>query len=100
MNPETYTPGYLPHKWAYFAFGMLVFGFSIWLMWEPFGRMVFGESAEARVREIVRVEPGEPDQSFLYRRIYERETNVAVTFRHYVTVQIDGNPVRFRLGVD
>lgn len=100
MKPETYTPGYLPHKWAYFAFGMLVFAFSAWLIWEPLGRMLFGERAEARVREIVRVEPGEADQSFLYRRIYEQETNMAVTFRHYVTVQVDGNPVRFRLGVD
>ncbi|MCD8481196.1 MAG: DUF3592 domain-containing protein [Verrucomicrobia bacterium] len=100
MSTESYTPGYLPQKWAYFAFGILVFMFSAWLIWEPLGRLLFGEKAEARVREIIRVEPGEPDQSFLYRRTFEEETNLRVTFQHYVTIPIDGTSVRFRLGVD
>lgn len=99
-EPRTYTPGYVLQKWVYLGFGCLVFAFAFWMIWEPLGRLVLGERAEARVREIVRVEPGEADQSFLYRRTYTQETNMAVTFQHYVIVQIDGNPIRFRLGVD
>jgi hypothetical protein len=100
QDPRTYTPGYVLHKWLYLAFGGLVLAFALSMVWQPLGRLLFGEHAEGRVREIVRVEPGAPDQSFRHRRTYQPESNMAVTFQHHVSVSINGAPVLFRLGVD
>lgn len=99
-GPMTYTPGFLLPKWLYLCFGLLVFAFAAWMIWDPLGRLLFGDSAMARVREVVRIEPGQPDQAFRYRRNFEPETNMTVRFQHYVSLQLNGTPVQFRLGVD
>jgi hypothetical protein len=100
LPPTHYTPGYVVPKILYLGFGCLIMLFAGWMVGEPASRLLVGQHGEARVREIVRVAPGEADQAFAYRRPFEPETNMAVTFQHYVSVQIDGNPVRYRLGVD
>lgn len=98
--PRTYTPGQLGPKLAYLAAGLVIFGIGVSFLWEPLGRLLFGATTEARVAEIHVVEPGRPDVIYNYRRDYPPEPNLAITFRHYVAIEIDGQPVLFRLGID
>lgn len=99
-TPQTYTPGYVLAKLAYLAFGLLLLGFGVALIWQPAGRFLLGETARAPVTQIVRLEPGQPEQIFQYRRNYAPEINMAVTFQHFVSVPIEGRQVLFRLGID
>lgn len=99
-EPLTYTPGQLGPKLVFLAVGLFIFGLGLSFMWEPLSRMFFGQTTEARVAEIHVVEPGRPDVVYNYRRDYAPEPNLAITFRHYVSIDIDGRPVLFRLAVD
>lgn len=100
QQPETYTPGWVVAKVLYLAFGLLLTGYGLILIWQPLGRLVFGEVVTAPVTQIVRVEPGIGEQVFAYRRTYSPEVNMAVTFQHYVSVPLDKRTVLLRLGVD
>lgn len=98
--PQTYTPGQLAPKLAYLFAGLAIFGLGLSFMWEPLGRLFFGHTVEARVAEIHVVEPGRPDLVYNYRRDYPPEPNLAITFRHFVAIEIEGRPVLFRLAID
>lgn len=98
--PRVYVPGDRLPKWLYLGASLLVFGFGFLFLWEPLDRMWFGLTTEARIAEIRVVEPGQPDRVYRYRRAYPTEPNLAVTFQHYVSLNIDNRPVLFRLSVD
>lgn len=99
-QPELYRFGAALPKIAYLAFGLAVTWFGGWFLWEPLSAVWRGEIVQARVAEIRVVEPGRPDRVFRYRREYPPESNLAVTFQHYVTIMIDGHPVLHRISVD
>ncbi len=99
-SPHTHTPGQLAPKLIFLAAGLFIFGLGLAFLWEPLGRLLFGQTADARVVEIHVIEPGRPDVVYNYRREYVPEPNLAITFRHYVSIETDGRPVLYRLAVD
>jgi hypothetical protein len=99
-NARYHVPGNVGPKILYLIASLLVFGFGWLFVWEPLGRLLFGETTQARVAEIRVVEPGQPDIVYNYRRDYEPERNLSITFQHYVAINIDGKPVLHRISVD
>lgn len=97
---RTHTPGAFVPKILYLGAGLLVFGFGSIFLWEPLGRLLFGETTVARVAEIRVVEPGQPARVYKYRRDYPPERNLAITFQHYVAINLEGRLVLHRISVD
>ncbi|MDF3059478.1 MAG: hypothetical protein K0R17_3693 [Rariglobus sp.] len=98
--PTHHTPGNLVPKLIYLGAGLITFGFGAAYLWEPLGRMLNGTTAEARVAEIRVVEPGQPDLIYNYRREYPPARNLSISFQHYVAIEMDNQPILFRLSVD
>ncbi len=69
-------------------------------LWEPTGRLLSGQTANARVAEIRVIDPGQPDRVYKSPRRYDPEPNGAITFQHYVELHVDGHPVLYRVSVD
>lgn len=97
---RTHVPGNLIPKLVYLGLAVVVALVGLAYLWEPLARMVNGEIADARVSEIRVIEPGKPDTVYKYRRDYPEERNLEISFRHYVSVEVDGHPELFRLSVD
>jgi hypothetical protein len=98
--PRTHVPRARLPKLLYLGASVIVFGFGFLFLWEPLDRMFFGQTTEARIAEIRVAEPGQPDVVYRYRRTYPSEPNLAITFQHYVSINVDNRPVLFRLSVD
>lgn len=98
--PRTHTPGDLGPKLAFLAAGLGIFAVGFVYLWEPLGRILFGETADVRVAEIRVVEPGRPVVVYNYRREYPPESNLAITFQHHVAIPVNGRTELFRLSVD
>jgi len=99
-RPAHHTPGNLVPKLIYLAAGLVTCGIGSVYLWEPLGRMLNGTTTEARVAEIRVVEPDQPDLIYNYRREYPPARNLSISFRHYVAIELDKQPVLFRLSVD
>jgi hypothetical protein len=99
-RPTVYVPGDLVPKLVFLVLSLLLFGVGVVFVWEPLGRLLTGKTELARVAEIRVIEPGQPEIVYKYRRAYPPESNLAVTFQHYVSVSIDGQPVLYRISVD
>jgi hypothetical protein len=93
-------PGSRPQKIAYVFGGLLCLTLGIWFSWDALGRLLLGQTSEARVVRIVKVVPGAENTTFRYRRALLPERDRSITFQHYVEVT-DGVEKRvLRLGVD
>lgn len=95
-----HVPGSFPQKLVYFLLGCLTLLVGLWFCWDPLGRLLFGERAEARVVRIVKVTPGAGDEIIRYRCKFSDEHDRSVTFQHYVQVMLGGSERTLRLGVD
>lgn len=87
-------------KLIYLLAGLAVLGAGISFLWEPAGRIFFGNQAEGRIVRIEVDVPGGENRVYRYRREYEEERDRAITFRHYVSVPWEGRDRVMRLGVD
>lgn len=99
-EPRYYVPGGLVPKLVYLGVAVIVSLLGAAYLWEPLGRMLHGETTNARVAEIRVVEPGKSDVVYKYRRDYPPERNLAIRFQHYVSITVDGHTEPFRLSVD
>ena len=97
---EFYTPSDFWPKLIFLVAGIVVLVFGLSFMIEPANRLLFGEYGKAKVAMIVRTEPGEQDQTIRYRKKFDVESNMAVHFQHWVSINVDGSPRLYRLGVD
>lgn len=87
-------------KIATIIMGILITLFAIFFARDPLGRMLFGETAEARIVRIVKHIPGGEDEVYRYRREFEDERDRSISFQHYAQVNHNGDQLVFRLGVD
>lgn len=97
---ETYTFGARIPKLIYLLIGLGFCTLGMIFNWEILGRMWQGEIATGRIAEIRVIEPGQPDISYTYRRTYTPESNLNITFQHYIDLIVEGRPERFRISVD
>lgn len=97
---ETYTPRSIIPKLVYLGLSLVVCTFAGFFLWEPLGRLVFGETAEVPITEIRMTEPGKDDIVYKYRRNYEDSYNLSIRFQYYVSINIDGTPTLYRVSVD
>lgn len=95
-----HVPGGFGIKLAYVLMGFLLLALGVWFCWEPAGRLLFGQSAEARVIKIVKVTPGMEDITFRYRHEFPGERDRSISFQHFVSVPTAQGEKTLRLGVD
>ena len=101
-KPDYFIPGSFIPKLCFVIFSFALLAVGLWLLWDPAERLLFGETAEARVSRIVQKEPGKPDRTIrLKREIKGDDTNFNLVFEHYAEVPRDDGTVReYRIGVD
>ena len=95
-----HVPGSFTLKAIFLAFGLGVFSIGLLFLWDPVGRLLFGQTASARVVAIVKKTPGTGDVTYRYRRQFPRERDRSITFQHFVSVRHNGEQRILRLGVD
>ena len=99
-GPIFHRPGNMVPKLVYLFLSLIVCLFAGVFLWEPLGRLLLGETAEAPITEIRVVEPGKGDIVYKYRRSYDDNYNLSVRFQYYVTINIEGTPTLYRISAD
>ena len=93
-------PGSRTQKLAYLIGGVICLLLGLWFGWDAIGRVLFGQTSEARVVRIVKVVPGAESATYRYRRVFTPERDRSITFQHFVEVT-DGTEKRvLHLAVD
>jgi len=99
-HPAYYTPGYLVPKIIYLIFGLCVLALGLGYLWEPLGRCLYGNIADASVVRIVKTQPGAPAVNFTFRQEFPKERDWGIVYQHYVNVLQQGKTLQLHLGVD
>lgn len=97
---RTHVPGQLVPKLIFLVVSVLLCLCGSAYLWQPLGRMLHGRTVDARVAEIRVSEPGQSEVIYNYRREHKPVNNLAITFAHYVAIDIDGRTELFHLSVD
>lgn len=66
---------------------------------DPMGRLLFGNKAEARVTQVIRKEPGEPDELIRYRKKIEEGSHLTKFFYELAVDEDDGSQRELKLAV-